>query len=49
MSQCPRFEFHPQHVEAGFASLDWNELLDLFRDGYRMTAAKKLLERLKEK
>ncbi|MEP6550451.1 MAG: MmcQ/YjbR family DNA-binding protein, partial [Gemmatimonadales bacterium] len=30
-------------------NVDWNELLDLFRDGYRMTAPKKLLERLKEK
>ena len=29
--------------------VDWNELLELFRDGYRMTAPKKLLERLKEK
>ena len=27
---------------------DWNELLDLLRDGYRMTAPKKLLARLEE-
>ncbi len=29
--------------------VDWEDLQDLFRDGYRMTAPKKLLAQLKEK
>jgi len=28
--------------------VDWEELLELFRDGYRMTAPKKLLARLED-
>ncbi|MFL5594690.1 MAG: hypothetical protein ACJ785_08775 [Gemmatimonadaceae bacterium] len=53
---APRRFFSPPYVgPSGWIGVwvdgdcDWNELLDLLRDGYRMTAPKKLLARLEEK